>query len=201
MSFICIEPERQLAWEAPAAWAPARPTPDLRKPARAVPRRLVCANTPGLHAPRLQSALQWGSMADTSTSTATPETPGSWKRPPPRGGPGVPRKRWYWVISAPFHRQHPPVGHCGAAASTAGRPGALQIQNLRPDHDPWGVQARSSTTSAFVLWLCFVICVVIYHQGPRACCSSYGCCMSGEIPTHSTIYLTDEMNLLFGRSG
>jgi hypothetical protein len=121
--------------------------------------------------------------------------------PPPRGGPGVPRKRWYWVISAPFHRQHPPVGHCGAAASTAGRPGALQIQNLRPDHDPWGVQARSSTTSAFVLWLCFVICVVIYHQGPRACCSSYGCCMSGEIPTHSTIYLTDEMNLLFGRSG
>jgi hypothetical protein len=55
---------------------------------------------------------------------------------PPRGGPGVPRKRCYWPIFAPFHRQHPggscPVGHCEATAATAGRSRPLQIQNLRP---------------------------------------------------------------------
>jgi hypothetical protein len=52
-------------------------------------------------------------------------------------------------IYLPHSIDNTPVGHWGAAASTAGRPGPLQIQNLRPPLGPtWGVQVQGPITTS-----------------------------------------------------
>jgi hypothetical protein len=65
----------------------------------------------------------------------------------------VPRKRCYWPIFAPLHRQHPGGsslrlrGHGvprRRTAATAGRPRPLKIQNLRPLGRPITITTRAS---------------------------------------------------------
>jgi hypothetical protein len=63
---IYIEPERQLAWEAPlAAWAPARP-----RTSRSRPRGSRCTTYAQIP-PGCTPRLQWGSMVAWSSTAAT----------------------------------------------------------------------------------------------------------------------------------
>ena len=61
-----------------------------------------------------------------------------------RRAPGAGARRPGYVIYLSHSIANTPVGHCEAAASTAGRPGPLAIQNVRPLGRPIATSARAA---------------------------------------------------------